>query len=64
MHLELRSCERLVQSYTRADSFDRISHQGIIATVATEGGGDWLPEIKTYMPFDPSANNYLTMMYR
>lgn len=56
-----KSSTDMITSYNRLLSeFQPFAHA---ATVAIEGG-DWLPEIKTYMPFDPSANNYLTMMYR
>jgi hypothetical protein len=34
------------------------------ATFVADNGGDWLPETKTYLPFDPAKNEYLTMMYR
>jgi hypothetical protein len=34
------------------------------ATFVAKNGGDWLPETKTYLPFEPSQNDYLMMMYR
>jgi hypothetical protein len=33
-------------------------------TETIKSGGDWLPETRTYLPFDPAANQYLTMKYR
>lgn len=34
------------------------------ASKIARGGGDWLAEAATYMPFGPSLNEYVAMMYR
>jgi hypothetical protein len=34
------------------------------ATYVAQNGGDWLPETKTCLPFEPSKNQYIYMMYR
>jgi hypothetical protein len=34
------------------------------ATFIAQNGGDWLPETKTYLPFEPSQNEYIMTMYR
>ena len=34
------------------------------ATFVAQNGDDWLPEIRTYMPFEPSKNEYIMMMFR
>jgi hypothetical protein len=40
--------------------FQPYAHATFIANTAE----DWLPEIRTYFAFDPSANAYLHLMYR
>jgi hypothetical protein len=34
------------------------------ARVVGQNGGDWLPETRTYMPFERSKNEYTMMMFR
>jgi hypothetical protein len=40
--------------------FQPYAHAAFIA----QNGGDWLPETRTYLPFEPSQNDYIMSMYR
>ena len=51
----------IVSSWNRLLSkFQPYAHASFIANSSE----DWLPKERTYMPFEPSANRYLMMMYR